>query len=467
MTGWKDSFQFTPSWILSRRLTSFQRFFELGLEESASPFLDSQAKRISRNILLKSALTAAILLVIAWVSFYWHSPFWQIPTTFTYLLVGTPALIAAGEDIFRKRDVNIDVLMTVAAFAALLVGGALEGALLLVLFALSGALEDMVTLKAKSALSAINELAPSKACVVEDGGFYLERAVDDVHVGERIAVRAGEIVPLDGIVCEGSSSVSTAHLTGESRPLFVEKGQPLSSGTRVLDGSLVVEVTCSSHDSTVTKLIQLITHAHATKPQLTQTFDRFGKRYALAVMGLTGCFALFLPLFGIPFLGPEGALLRAVSFLITASPCALILAVPISYLSGLGAAAWKGAILKGSLILDRMVHCSQVAFDKTGTLTEGALTVDQILPLTPQSHRSVAEVISMAASLEKHAVHPIAHAICQRASSFVDLSQIQVVAGVGVSGVYQNLTLFIGGVEAAIQKLNSQEVRTVVDRVRD
>lgn len=466
----KDSFRFTPSWILSRRLTSFQRFFELGLEESASPFLDDRAKRISRNIMLKSSITAACLLVIAWVtSMYWNSPFWKIPATFVYLLVGTPALVAAGEDIFRRRDVNIDVLMTVAAFAALLIGGALEGALLLVLFALSGALEDVVTLKAKSALSAINELAPSKACVVEDGGFYLERAVADVRVGELIAVRAGEIVPLDGIVHDGSSSISTAHLTGESRPLFVEKGQSIVSGTRVLDGSIVVEVTCSSHDSTVTKLIGLITHAHATKPKLTQTFDRFGKVYALSVIGLTACFAALLPLAGLPFFGPGGALLRAVSFLITASPCALILAVPISYLSALGAAAWKGAILKGSLIFDRIVKCSKVAFDKTGTLTEGRLTVDTIIPLTQESFRSEQEVVCLAASLEKHAVHPIAHAICQKATSFLDVAQIQVVAGEGVHGVYQGVSLFVGGVDGALRRIEAdvEQIKEKINRVRD
>ena len=165
----KPSGPFTPSWILSRRITSFQKFFELGKEESASPFLDSRGKRISRNLFLKASLTSGVLLLLSFLlNLFSLEPYFIFPLALVYLLSGTPALIASAEDIFLKQDVNIDTLTTFAAFCALGIGHPIEGALLLVLFALAGSLEDVVTLRAKGALSNINELAPTKAYIIEE-----------------------------------------------------------------------------------------------------------------------------------------------------------------------------------------------------------------------------------------------------------------------------------------------------------
>lgn len=460
---WLNAGEFTPSWILSRRVSSFQRFFELGQEESASPFLDARAKSISKNIALKSSVASAILLGVAWV-LRWcvDGAFWSIPLSFVYLLSGTPSLIAAVEDILVRRDVNIDVLTTVAAFGALAIGSPLEGGLLLVLFTLSGSLEDVVTLKAKSTLCGINEIAPTKAYVIADGGQLEERAVDDVRVGDVVAVRAGEIVPLDGVVEKGQASISMAHMTGESRPIFVSVSQTIASGARVIDGSIEVNVKVTSHDSTVSKLIGLITRAHSSKPKLSQTFDRYGRMYAIFVIALTVSLLAFFPLImGLPFSGDEGAVVRSISFLITASPCALILAVPITYLSALGASARKGAILKGSMILDRLVHCDVVTFDKTGTLTEGKLGVEKIVCLTKDAALTQDEVLLFAASLERHAVHPIARAIEEASSSIsqklCEVRQVRVVPGEGVFGIVSHkgkeFSAFIGGVEPAFRHI--------------
>ena len=183
----------------------------------------------------------------------------------------------------------------------------MEGALLLVLFTLAASLEDLVTLKAKSTLCAIGEIAPTKAYIVEQGGQLVERAVDDVKVHEMIAVRAGEIVPLDGVIRKGEASLSMAHMTGESLPICVGVSQSIASGARVLDGSIEVEVLVSSHDSTVAKLIRLITRAHSSKPKLSQTFDRYGRMYALCVIGITFFLLFFLsPRFADSFLWQRG-----------------------------------------------------------------------------------------------------------------------------------------------------------------
>jgi Zn2+/Cd2+-exporting ATPase len=494
---WLKASQFTPSWLLSRRVTSFERFFEMGQEESASPFLDAQAKSISRNLALKSAIASALLLCLSsGLRFFTSLPVWPIPLSFVYLLSGTPLLIAAVDDVIRRKDVNIDVLNTLAAFSALGIGASMEGGLLLVLFTLAGALEDTVTLKAKGALCAINEIAPTKAYIVEDGDQLAERAVDDVRVGEMIAVRAGEIVPLDGVIRKGEASISMAHMTGEHKPLFVGVMQTVVSGARVLDGSINVEVQLSSHDSTVAKLVQLITRAHSSKPKISQTFDLYSRMYALSVIGLTFFLLFFFPAaLRVPLLGEEGAIVRSITFLITASPCALILAVPITYLSALGASARRGAILKGSVVFDRINACDVVAFDKTGTLTEGTLVVEKILPLllisensghpaAPKSSDSKElggrdfqefafssdfdqeTVLALAASLERHAVHPIARAIVESFSlkkkPFFEVSHVQIIPGEGAKGDVahdgRSYALFIGTVEGVLKRMTlSQE----------
>src|SRR5262245_40215193 len=164
-----------------------------------------------------------------------------------FLIVGIPALINAVEDIAIKRDCNIDVLMTLAAFSAIFMGSGFEGGLLLVLFALSGAIEDAVSLKAKSALLQLHRLVPVKAFVLEEGELR-ERAIHDVPLGALVFVRAGEIVPLDGIVVDGASSVSLVHLTGESVPVRKIAGDEIASGARIIDGSLTVKVTHVSQD---------------------------------------------------------------------------------------------------------------------------------------------------------------------------------------------------------------------------
>ena len=455
---WKEVVARSSDWLLTRRVSSFQRFFELGGEESASPFLDTKAKKISRNLALKSSCLAAVLLTgSAIMRAYVAEPWWAILLAFVFLLVGTPALISALQDIVERKDVNIDVLNTLAAFGALFIGSGLEGGLLLVLFALAGSLEDLVTLKAKSSLCAMYEISPSKACVVGDEGYLHERAVDDVRVGETIAVRSGEIVPLDGVVTKGQATVSLAHITGESVPSTVEVGGQVVSGAQVCDGSIEVEVRLSIHDSTVAHLISLITRAHSSKPKLSLVFERWNRLYALLVIGCSVGLLFFLPgLIGIPIMGKGGSLVRSISFLITASPCALILAVPITYLSALGASVRKGAILKGSSVVDRIAGCDVVAFDKTGTLTEGQLHVEKMIPLNDRSKASFQEAHRWAASLERHAVHPIATALIEGISP-LEAEHIRVVPGEGVYGVVdvngRKRAMFIGGPTPAFRLL--------------
>ncbi len=424
--------------ISTRKSTqfAFQHFFEMG--ESASPFFDPFAQRLSHNLLLKASLFAAFLLAVGW-SFSRSillEPIGQILLVCVFLIVGIPALIESIEDVFLRFDINIDVLMTVAAFSSYFLGSGFEGALLLVLFAISGSLEDAVTTKAKSALASLHKLAPKTAVIVHQDGNTSERAVQDVAIKSKILVRSGEIVPLDGIVVEGVSSVSLAHLTGENIPQRRQKGDEVPSGARVNEGSLVLEVTHTSQDSTVAKIVQLITKGQDAKPKLERWFERFGRAYSLSIIAFFVLFSFVGALIlGMPYLGVGGSIYRGLAFLITASPCALILAVPIAYLSSLSSCAKNGIVLKGGVVLDALNDCHQIAFDKTGTLTFGELSLKEIIH---ESSLSVEEILMCCSSLERHVVHPIAKAICNAAKlkslQVGQTKDIRSIPGIGVFG---------------------------------
>lgn len=413
----------------------FKTFFTLGLEESASPFLTEPGRKIAKNLDLKVACFAALLLLVA---FLLHSgPISDIFLLFVYVIVGVPALINSIDDLTRKKELNIDVLTTIAAFSAYFLDSDFEGALLLVLFTIAGALESTVTLQTKNALSLVHSLAPTMAYVTDSRRQVKEKAVDDVSVGTHIRIRTGELVPLDGVIIEGTGALSFAHLTGEVHPIRKAVGDEVPSGAQLMEGALIIRVTHTKSDSTAARIIELMTKAEQSKPKLEREFDRFGRIYALAIIGLSICsiFAMHIVM-QVPYWGVEGSIYRSLAFLITASPCALILAVPISYLSTLGVCAKKGAIMKGGVVLDAMNACNAIALDKTGTLTQGELSLETIEFVRNDAHVTKDEVLALAASLEQNAVHPIARAICTAAAGMqlYHVDGIKVAPGIGVEG---------------------------------
>lgn len=425
----------------------FDEFFSSGLEESISPFLTKKSRLWGKNLTLKSASSAAVLLLFAFLLSFVNLPSSHLLLSLVYFLVGTPALISALHDL-KNLEINIDILMTTAAFVAILLGSGLEGALLLVLFALSHSLEDLVTHKAKSAIHNLNNIAPKFAYVLAPDKTLFEKSVKEITPGTHLFIKTGEIVPLDGTILEGTSSVNLVHLTGESLPLSKTVGDTLPAGARNLEAALVLEVTRTNADSTLTRIIQLVTAAAHAKPRMQRLLDRFGGPYATTIISLTFLFALALPLFfPLPYFGTEGAIYRALAFLIAASPCALILATPTAYLSALSACARQGILLKGGVTLDALTTCRTIAFDKTGTLTTGDLLCTSFEPLTP-SPLSPDEVLSIAYGLERQVVHPIATAICRLAEekkiSPAPITSFQSHPGSHLEGFYGALPVAIG-----------------------
>lgn len=419
----------------------FDEFFDLGLEDTSSPFITADSRIWGANLTLKAAIFSSFLLILSFgLSFYPSlTPLSHAILIAVYFIAGIPALIESIDDL-TNFDINIDVLMTLAAFSSVLIGSGLEGALLLVLFSLSGAMEDAVTRKAKSAITTLSRLSPTKACVITPEGLIMERSIKDVSIGDLLLIKSGQVVPLDGDVVEGASSLNLVHLTGENMPVTKVVGDDVPAGGRNLEGAFKMRVTRTSADSTLAKIIELVTQAQEARPKLQRWFDDLSRAYALTIIGLFALFAASFPfILGIPFLGEEGSLYRALAFLIAASPCALIIAIPIAYLSAVSACARKGVLLKGGVTLDALAGCHVVALDKTGTLTTGELSFVQIRKVYGTSALNTDFAMAAAAALEENAVHPIAKAIIKNRpealSGQLTLTDYKMVPGFGLEGI--------------------------------
>lgn len=409
----------TTDMLLKRRgfHYSFRDFIESGSSESASPFLRPKARKLATLLELPMSITSASLWTFALLlhlttSWIFYS---SILLTLVYFFSGTRALYRAFVDL-NKKMINIDVLMTMAAYLCLITDSALEGALLLVLFDISRNLERLVTSKARLSLMSLRNLAPEKAWVVEGSKTprlsdpHTLRHIEDITPGSFIAVRAGELIPLDGIIVEGGGSLSLAHLTGEPLPINVKPGHEVPSGARIIDSPLLLRVLKPAQEATLTHIIRMVHEAQESKPKLQRFFDKFSDLYARGVIVSSFSLAIFLPFItDLPFLGFEGSIYRALAFMIAASPCAIILALPIAYLSALSACAKRGIVLKAGSVLDRLASCQQIAFDKTGTLTRGMPTVQSV----ERFGIHLTKLESATLTLERQAKHPLAAALVE------------------------------------------------------
>ncbi len=458
--------------ILTRKMradgrVSFSDFFSSGRGENISPFLTRSSKKWARNLSLKTSLFAAFLLAAAFVCSFFPllMPFSFFLRVIIYFLVGIPSLIPALEEI-RSFRINIDVLMLSAAFLSIFIHSSLEGALLLVLFSVSSAMETFVTQKAKGALNDLSKMAPTSARVLNQRGKIVEKSVKDVQPADLIYVRSGEVIPLDGEITEGSSSLDISHLTGESIPIAVREGSVVPSGAVNLEGTLRIKVTKTGSYSTVAQIIRLIYEAQSARPKLQSWFDRFGEKYSLFVILSALFFAIFLPVFypAVSYMGPEGSIYRALAYLIAASPCALIIAVPIAYISAISSGAKEGIIVKGGMIFDTLAKITAVAFDKTGTLTSGILECVGVTLPDGEKPASLHKPLSVAYALENHAVHPLAEAIIAYAErngiTPCPVDRCKAIPGRGIEGIVlyegRNVPVAIGNADYISGKVDAQ-----------
>ena len=353
--------------------------------------------------------------------------------------------VRAGLGSLMARKIDIDILMVLAALGAAGVGAPFEGALLLFLFSLSNVLQDYALDRTRSAIKALSKLRPDAAILLESPDDEQGRRVqvDSVQIDSFLQVRPGDRIPLDGVVERGASSVDQSSITGESMPVEKTVGATVLAGTINQDGELVLRVTKTSNESTIAKVIDLVEQAREQQAKTERFLDRFEQYYAAGVILATITAALLPPLaFGVDW---STAVYKAVTLMVAASPCALIISTPASILSSIGNAARRGILFKGGVHVEQAAGIKAVAFDKTGTLTEGKPFVAAIVVLADWSED---QVLSGAASLESKSEHVLAQAITAAAQNrelkYSAPSEFRSESGVGVHGIVAGRDLRLG-----------------------
>jgi Cd2+/Zn2+-exporting ATPase len=354
------------------------------------------------------------------------------------------AIAAAGLPVYTKGwaalragRLNINALMTVAVSGAFLIGHWPEAGMVMALYAIAEALEAQAADRARQAIARLMDLAPEEASVEEAAEVWRRLPVAEVAVGRRVRVEPGERIPLDGVVEKGSSAVNQAPITGESLPVEKEPGDPLFAGTVNGHASLLMRVTAPATGSTLARIIHAVEEAQSTRAPIQRTVDRFAARYTPVVFVLALATALLAPLLGVPAL--EG-IYRGLVLLVIACPCALVIATPVTLVSGLAAAARGGIVIKGGLYLEQARRLRTIAFDKTGTLTRGdpRLVTFEVLADSLDS----ATLQRWAGSLAARSDHPISRAIAAGLEGpRVPVEDFEARGGRGVSGFVEGRRL--------------------------
>lgn len=356
-----------------------------------------------------------------------------------------PAL--AGLRALREKTLDVDLLMIVAALGAASIGQVMDGALLIVIFATSGALEALATARTAESVRSLLDLAPATATRLTGGGH--EETVDssELRAGDVVLVRPGERIGADGEVLEGASDVDQATITGEPLPVVKEAGDEVFAGTLNGAGALRVRAGRDAADSVIARIVAMVEEASGTKAPTQLFIEKVEQRYSLGMVVAT------LAVFAVPLsFGDDltGALLRAMTFMIVASPCAVVLATMPPLLSAIANAGRHGVLVKSAVVMERLGQVDAVALDKTGTLTEGAPRVTALHPL-PGSGLTDDALLALAAAAEHRSEHPLARAVVdaarERDLAIPSVTDFDSAPGVGVSATVGGAAVQVGAPE--------------------
>lgn len=402
--------------------------------------------------LIRIILTA-VLLVGAWlVEHFAALPMWQVLLVYLvpYLVISYDVLGEAVEGIMEGDPFDENFLMSIATIGALLIGflpGAepqfIEGVFVMLFFQLGELFEHYAEDKARDSISELMDIRPDVANV-ERNGVVASVSPEEVKIGETVIVKPGEKIPLDGRVLEGSSSLNTVALTGESMPRDVSAGMEVISGCVNLSGVLKVQVEKAYSESTAAKIIQLVEEAGDNKSRSESFIRRFARVYTPIVVIAALALAVIPPFFYDSYAPAFGVwLYRALTFLVVSCPCALVISIPLTFFAGIGGASHKGILIKGGNYMDALSKLSTVVFDKTGTLTRGTFDVEAIHPEKLSEH----ELLHLAAHVERYSTHPIALALRMAYTDEKDnctVEDIQETAGQGITATVNNQKVSVG-----------------------
>ncbi len=413
--------------------------------------MTKKQKKVRSRIIITAILFAALLILDK------TGVLEPLPWFVVFAIYLIPYIII-GYDVIRKAFINIshgqvfdeNFLMMVATFGAFGIREYSEALAVMLFYQVGELFQSVAVGKSRQSISDLMSLAPEYANLVSENGDATEVDPEEVSVGDIILVRAGEKIPLDGVVIEGESFVNTAALTGESVPRRAAEGDEVISGCINGEGILKVRVSKAYEDSTVSRILELVENASNKKSRMENFITRFARYYTPVVTVGAVLLAVIPPLLGqIPF---TDSIRRACIFLIVSCPCALVISVPLGFFGGIGAASKKGILVKGSNFLEAAAGIETAVFDKTGTITKGEFKVGEIIPAS-ESGISEGELLELAACGESFSNHPIAKSIIQcyqerngkgPDTSRIDEGNTKEIAGNGISTVYNGKELLVG-----------------------
>jgi Cd2+/Zn2+-exporting ATPase len=397
-----------------------------------------------RNLQVVTSALSGLLLTVGFFGSMLGLPL-QLETGL-YLLavaIGGWYFIREGiETLLEERQVGIEILMTVAAITAGLLGQWAEAAMLVFLYSISEAAEGYTEERTRNAIRALMDLAPKTALVLRDGKEMIIPA-EELRVGDHFVVLPGEAVATDGEIVEGHSSLNQAPVTGESVPVEKNTGDSVFAATLNGEGALTIRVTKTTADNTLARIIQLVEEAQSSKGKSQRFIERFGRRYSPAVLAVGVLLAVLPPL----LFAQEWQewLTRATVFIVAAAPCALVISIPITLVAAIGTAGRNGILIKGGVHLENLAKVRVITLDKTGTLTLGRPQVNKVIAFNGVTER---QLLGSAAALESRSQHPLASAIINYASDenieVKPAEDFQSLTGAGAKGRINNEMVYIG-----------------------
>ncbi|MEH7386918.1 heavy metal translocating P-type ATPase [Bacillus sp. JJ1521] len=408
-------------------------------DKEPSPFLE----KVRLHGELIAALTSGVLIAIAWTFGHLEQNTASIILYLLAFVIGGYAKAKEGiTDTIAEKELNVEMLMIFAAIGSAIIGYWNEGAILIFIFALSGALETYTMNKSHKEISSLMGLQPEEATLIQNG---IERVVhvSSLQIGDSILVKPGERIPADGKLLKGETNVDQAAITGESIPVRKSLGDEVFAGTVNLRGSITVEVTKPNEDSLFQKIIKLVQSAQNEKSPSQQFIERFEGRYVKFVLIAVGLM-MFLPHFLLGWTWTE-TFYRAMILLVVASPCALVASIMPATLSAISNGARRGILFKGGVHLEQLGNLKAIALDKTGTLTKGKPVVtDVIVADSMEQH----EFLQIVASIENQSTHPLAGAIVGHVKSIgqelISIDGIEDMPGYGVKATVGETNWLIG-----------------------
>lgn len=373
-----------------------------------------------------------------------------------YAVVGYDVLWKAVRNICHGQVFDENFLMSLATIGAFATGEYPEATAVMLFYQTGELFQSYAVGRSRRSIAGLMDIRPDYANIEKDGQL-IQTDPEEINVGDIITVKAGEKIPLDGIVTEGESTVDTAALTGESLPRSVCEGESVISGCINLSGLLRVKVTKPFGESTVSKILDLVENSSSKKAKAESFITKFARFYTPAVVISAAALAVIPPL--VMGGGWHEWLHRALIFLVISCPCALVISVPLSFFGGIGGASRKGILVKGGNYLEALADCETVVFDKTGTLTKGVFKVTETHPVGISSDR----LLELVAHAESYSVHPIARSVCEAYGGEIDRVRITdggELSGHGVRAVVDGVEICAGNVRLMRQAGVVQPIET-------